>query len=66
MNKMLLATAAAISAFSMSAMAADQPYKQSVAAPASWSGFYAGLNGGYGWGNAQGCSTLSTDGHCQY
>lgn len=53
MNKMLLATAAAISAFSMSAMAADQPYKQSVAAPASWSGFYAGLNGGYGWGNAK-------------
>ena len=57
MNKMLLAAAAAISAFSISAMAADLPSRKApataaIAAPASWTGIYAGLNGGYAWGKS--------------
>jgi outer membrane immunogenic protein len=41
------------------AMAADMPLKMPVKVPppalvSSWSGFYGGINGGYGWGSASG------------
>ena len=54
MHRTLLAAAAL--AFSSSlALAADIPvpvYKAPVIAPVmSWTGFYAGLNGGYTWGH---------------
>jgi outer membrane immunogenic protein len=56
MKKMLL-VAVAIAVFSSAgALAGDMRapvYKAPVAAPApsqSWTGFYAGVNGGYGWG----------------
>lgn len=55
MNKYLV-VASAIAAFSFigSVHAADMPakapvYKAPVAMPYSWTGFYVGLNGGYGW-----------------
>lgn len=52
----LLFVAIAVAALSSAAMAADiraPVYKAPVAVPApspSWTGFYAGANGGYGWG----------------
>ena len=49
-------TAATIVAFSQIAMSADMPTKvpaskAPVAVAPSWTGFYAGLNAGYGWKN---------------
>ena len=57
MKKLLAAAAATVSAFSISAMAADLPSRKApataaIAAPASWTGMYAGLNGGYAWGKS--------------
>ena len=61
MNRSLaLATAAVCLAGSViSAQAADMPranplpyYKAPVEAPFSWTGFYFGINGGYGWGRS--------------
>jgi outer membrane immunogenic protein len=53
--KKLLLVAVAVAAFSSgSALAADMPVKaMPVVAPVpsdNWTGFYAGVNGGYGWG----------------
>jgi outer membrane immunogenic protein len=46
--------------------AADLPrpaYKAPIyTAPFSWTGFYVGLNGGYGWGKSSWTSTLGTTG----
>jgi outer membrane immunogenic protein len=45
--------AASVVAFGQIAAAADMPVKAPVApapVPYSWTGFYAGINGGYGWG----------------
>jgi outer membrane immunogenic protein len=55
MNRLSIAIVAAASAvaFGQVASAADMPVKAPVApAPAaySWTGFYLGINGGYGWG----------------
>jgi outer membrane immunogenic protein len=52
----VLATAFALSLMTSSAMAADLTYEAPAAAPAaaafSWTGFVAGVNAGYGWGDA--------------
>ena len=54
----LWATAAAtgVLALSTAALAADMPVKApprtAAAAVYSWTGFYAGIHGGYGWGDA--------------
>jgi len=54
MKKLLLAVL--LAGVASSALAADLPYRQGAPAPGysplpfSWSGFYAGVNGGYGWG----------------
>jgi opacity protein-like surface antigen len=54
MRRILFAIAAAASSLTF-AQAADIPvpvYKAAVMAPVmSWTGFYAGLNGGYTWGH---------------
>jgi outer membrane immunogenic protein len=57
MNRLLI-TIAAVSTLALTqiANAADMPVKAPVApAPAlySWTGFYAGINGGYGWSNSK-------------
>ena len=57
MNKVLAAAAATVSAFSISAMAADLPSRKApataaIAAPASWTGMYAGLQVGNSWGHS--------------
>ena len=45
--------AAAMASPSLAADIARPAYKAPVyVAPFSWSGFYVGINGGYGWGNA--------------
>jgi outer membrane immunogenic protein len=51
MMKLSLATAVALAATLSTAFAADLPYKAPLPAPAlpSWTGFYIGANGGYGW-----------------
>jgi outer membrane immunogenic protein len=60
----LLAAAVATPSF-----AADLPrpaYKAAPAvyvAPFSWSGFYVGINAGYGWGNSTWTNALSTTGN---
>ena len=42
--------------------AADLPRKAPVfVAPFSWSGFYVGINGGYGWGTSDWSSAVTTD-----
>ena len=55
MKKILVASIAAASLCGAPALAADMPtkapvYKAAVSPLFSWTGFYAGLNGGYGWG----------------
>jgi outer membrane immunogenic protein len=56
MRKLFLGSIALAAIIASPAMAADMPVKAPVyqAAPApmfNWTGFYAGLNAGYGWGN---------------
>ena len=51
----ILTAAVALALMSGSAMAADLSYEAPVAAPApvfTWTGFVAGVNAGYGWGDA--------------
>lgn len=77
MKRLLLAAVTA--AFGLAAaspgLAADLPrpvykapvYQAPVVAPFSWSGFYVGINGGYGWGKADlsnvlGASSVSPKG----
>jgi len=55
MKRILLSTVAAIAA--SGAVAADLPSRKeapmlTVFAPPTWTGFYAGLNAGYGWGTS--------------
>src|SRR6185437_2529291 len=59
MKRLILAAGAGLLALAMAgpSSAADLPrpaYKAPayVAAPFSWSGFYVGINGGYGWGTS--------------
>jgi outer membrane immunogenic protein len=52
--------AAALSIVNFSgAFAADMPVKAPIAAAPSWTGWYAGLNAGYGWGRAD--TSLTTN-----
>jgi outer membrane immunogenic protein len=57
----LAAAAALLAAAVLPAMAADLPipYKAPApsAAPFNWTGFYVGINGGYGWGTSNWAST---------
>src|SRR5215472_7617462 len=53
MHRLLITVIAGVSAiaFTRSASAADLPLKAPIEPLAySWTGFYAGLNGGFGWG----------------
>jgi outer membrane immunogenic protein len=52
----LLLTGAALVALTGAATAADMPAysDQAVAVSFDWSGFYAGVHGGYGWGETDG------------
>jgi outer membrane immunogenic protein len=62
MKKLFLSATAIATVMSASAFAADLPSIKSapVAAPAPmWTGFYAGLNSGYGWGLTPGTYTQS-------
>lgn len=65
MKKLLITTVAALSA--SSALAADLPSRKApVVPPASaplWTGFYAGLNAGYGWGTNNNAGNLSGAGN---
>ena len=63
-----LAACAAMALFALPAAAADLPYSaQPAPAPSfgvvsssyNWSGFYAGVNGGYGWSHDDGLSVSS-------
>src|SRR3569833_4450649 len=60
MKKLLLAGASLLAMGVVSASAADLPARMPAKAPAyvapmaySWTGFYLGLNGGYGFGRAE-------------
>jgi outer membrane immunogenic protein len=53
MHRLLIALIAGVSAiaFTRTASAADMPLKAPIEAPAyNWTGFYFGVNGGFGWG----------------
>ena len=55
--KKLLALATSLGLLSTYGFAADLPTKAPMVAPApppayNWTGFYIGINGGYGWGNS--------------
>jgi len=58
MNRIVVGMAAAVSLLATGAMAADLAPKPYVKAPPmvdpgyNWTGFYAGLNGGYSWGRS--------------
>ena len=54
MKKVLLATAAVVLASVTPGLAADLPVKAPpMAAPVfTWTGFYVGGNGGWGWGRS--------------
>lgn len=54
MKRLLFGVASLVLAFGTTALAADMPVKTPPAASRwNWSGFYLGLNGGYGWRNGQ-------------
>jgi outer membrane immunogenic protein len=63
MKKFLLGTTAALF-FAAPAIAADLPVKAPpaavVAAVYNWTGFYVGIQGGYGWGRSRHCDAGST------
>ena len=58
MNRIMIGMAAAVSLLATGAMAADLAPRPYVKAPPlvdpgyNWTGFYAGLNGGYSWGRS--------------
>jgi len=62
----LAAAAVALAALSGTALAADLPQRYSAPAPAvyapvfTWTGFYVGLNAGYGWQNSSDISFYNT------
>jgi outer membrane immunogenic protein len=65
MKKILFAVSAVALALSAgSAMAADLPYRKEAPVyvppppPPMWTGFYAGLNAGYGWGTSSNATTV--------
>jgi len=66
MNRFLLSACAGLLAAAVASpsFAADMPrpaYKNPVyVAPFSWTGFYAGINGGYGWGKSDWSSTVTS------
>ncbi|WP_454916375.1 outer membrane protein [Xanthobacter sediminis] len=61
MNKKLLANALAMMVVGSPALAADLSTKAPAAAPSApaWTGFYIGLNAGYGWGTGGNAQTAS-------
>ena len=69
MKRLTLAACAGLLAAMMAApsFAADLPrpaYKAPVyVAPFSWTGFYIGINGGYGWGTTNWTNALATTGN---
>ena len=67
MRKLLLAGASLLAVGVVSASAADLPARMPAKAPVyvppmgySWTGFYLGLNGGYGFGRSEYSGTLSS------
>jgi len=69
MKRFTLMACAGLMAAAMAtpSLAADLPrpaFKSPVfVAPFSWSGFYVGINGGYGWGTSNWSNALSTTGN---
>ena len=66
MRRVLLTTISLLALTTAGAMAADIPVRAPARAPVlvpafTWSGFYIGLNGGYGWGTSTWDSTGSFD-----
>jgi len=68
MKRMLVGIAAATSLIATGALAADLPMKAPVYTKApivplyDWTGFYAGVNGGYSWGNSSSTLDLTDPG----
>jgi outer membrane immunogenic protein len=54
MKKLLVASVAVVALCGAPALAADMPVKAAATPMFNWSGFYAGINGGYGWENDPG------------
>lgn len=65
MKRFTLAACAGLLAVAMASpsFAADMPRKAApyYVAPFSWTGFYVGINGGYGWGNSDWSSVVTSD-----
>jgi outer membrane immunogenic protein len=60
-KRILIALVALATLAGTPALSADLPLKAPPPPPvASWTGWYAGLNGGYGWGNSTGDNTCFT------
>ena len=64
MKRLLLAGIVLLSLAATSAVAADLPARMPTKAPAmyrayNWSGWYLGINGGYGWGRSSWTDTAS-------
>ncbi len=59
--KRLLLAALGLGALAMPALGADLPRKAPpyIAPAFSWTGFYVGINGGYGWGNSNWTDTVT-------
>jgi outer membrane immunogenic protein len=67
MKRLLLAGVGLLSLAATSAVAADLPARMPTKAPAfvheyNWSGWYLGINGGYGWGRSNWDSAVGTTG----
>ena len=58
MRRVLLTSVALLASLATAAVAADLPRRMPTKAPAyvpagyNWTGFYVGINGGYGWGRS--------------
>ena len=63
MKRLTLSALAGLLAIAMAgpSFGADMPRKAypSYVAPFSWSGFYVGINGGYGWGTSNWSSAVT-------